>query len=315
MAAPFPPQAWDGKGAFLLAKNPLLRQEIEEFLLDREARLLSSRTLSWYRHSLNVWATWTLAQGVTRTESVTPSHLRAFITHLRQSHNPGGVANIYGAVRAYLRWYDDEYQPAWDNPLAKVKAPSRTLELLEPLSLDDFRAMLDTFTPGTFTGDRGRAMFYLLLDTGVRRQELTDMRIGDVDMRTGQTIIPMGKGAKTRYVIVGSKTRKALRAYLRHRDDQRREAALWVTVRGKPMTAMGIRQIVRRASEAAGLPEPGFHAFQRAFAVNYLRNGGDLFTLQRMLGHTRLEVTSRYAKLATEDLRRSHKQFSPVDHL
>jgi integrase/recombinase XerD len=77
----------------------------------------------------------------------------------------------------------------------------------------------------------------------------------------------------------------------------------------------GIRQVVRRRAAAAGMDEPGLHAFRRAFAVNCLRNGMDLVSLQRLLGHGDLSTVLRYLALVDDDLRRAHTQYGVVDSL
>ena len=304
---------------FSPSKDPLTRQldgELQEFLLDRQARNLSPRTVDYYARSLAVWRDFLLTQAVTTTESVTPTHIRRYLVQLAEKgHTPGGIVTLYTALRVFLRWYIEEYTPANWNPLAKIKAPKRPKEILPPLALSRFQAMVDSCERRTFSGDRDRALLMLTLDTGIRHQELTDLLIGDVDLNNGQITIRSGKGRKSRAVFIGTKTRRALLAYFRHRESLDNDGALWVKNSGETLTKSGIRQVVRRAADRAGVDEPGMHEFRRAFAINSLRNGMDVATLQRLLGHSSLEVVLRYLDLVDDDLRTASGKYGVVDGL
>ena len=304
---------------YFSTNDPLTRQldaELQDFLFDRQARNLSPRTVDYYARSLTVWRDFLLTQAVTTTENITPAHVRRYLVMLAEKgHSPGGIVTLYTALRVFLRWFVEEYpRPGW-NPLAKIKAPKRPKEVLPPLSLSHFNAMVDHCPRRSFAGDRDRVMLMLLVDTGIRHQELTDLTVGDVDLNNGQITIRSGKGRKSRAVFIGAKTRRAMLAYYRHRESLNNDLALWVKTDGDALTKWGIRQIVRRAAERAGVNAPGMHEFRRAFAINSLRNGMDVATLQRLLGHSSLEVVLRYLDLVDDDLRRASGKYGVVDNL
>ena len=291
--------------------------EIQDFLLDRQVRNLAKTTIQRYSESLAKWRSYMVDQGVTATVQVTPSHMRRFLLTLTEhGHNPGGVSHLFRPVKTYLRWFGEEYAPpGWRNPLDRVKPPHVSTDPIPPVELKDIHKMLATCEAGTLTGERDKAVLLLLLDTGVRHQELTDLVVGDVDLATGTVLVRNGKGRKSRVVFVGARTRRALLAYLRQRSLPPADAPLWVSREGMPLGKYGMRQIVRRRAESAGVEEPGMHAFRRAFAVNSLRNGMDVITLQRLMGHTTLAVINRYLALVDDDLRASHQKFGVVDNM
>jgi site-specific recombinase XerC len=145
-------------------------------------------------------------------------------------HNAGGRHAKYRAVRAWLYWFEREAEPdGWKNPMLKVKRPKVAHEPIEPVPIEDIRAMLAT-CGNDFTGLRDRAILLCLLDTGARMREFLALNVADVDMIGGAVIIRKGKGRKPRTVFLGKKSRKALRTYLRQRTDE--APALWVTSRG-----------------------------------------------------------------------------------
>jgi site-specific recombinase XerC len=110
--------------------SQFLAAEIDEFLIDRQARNFTSSTLAWYRRCLVKWQAFCMSLEIVRTEDVTASHVRRFLVHLGEEHSRGGVVTIFTGVRAFLNWYAEEYTPANWNPLAKVKAPKRPKERL-----------------------------------------------------------------------------------------------------------------------------------------------------------------------------------------
>ncbi len=303
-----------------MSNDTSLKKEIDSFLLDRRARNLSPRTILWYRISLNVFRTYLEGEGVCSGEAITPTLLRLFVLCLKErGYNPGGVRNIYCAVQAFLNWFESDIAPeGWLNPLRKVKAPKVPQTPIPPVPIASIRAMLETCETGTPAGDRGLAILLFLLDTGVRHQELTDINMGDVDLEQGSVHIRSGKGAKSRVVFFGNQTQRALVTYLHHfahlglsPDD-----GLWQHHRLRHrLHRDGLRQVVRRRAQDAGVRPPGMHGFRRAFAVAYLRNGGDVITLQRLMGHTTLAMTQRYLALVDDDLRAAHAKFGAVDHM
>ena len=93
--------------------------------------------------------------------------------------------------------------------------------------------------------------------------------------------------------------------------------ALWLTEERKPLTREGLKIAMRRIAKLAEITDArlGAHTFRHTFAINYLRNKGDVFTLQQILGHSTLEMTRRYTQsLAADDVARVHKTASPVDN-
>ena len=173
--------------------------------------------------------------------------------------------------------------------------------------------MLELCTPHTFLGSRNRAIVLILLDTGLRLNELTSIKIGDVKENM---ITVWGKGTKQRRVRMGATTQKALWRYMlyHHREIEH----LWLTEEGLQMQPRGISIMVRRLGKRAGFDDVRCspHTFRHTFAINFLRNGGDIFTLQYLLGHSSLEMVRRYlGALNAEDAANAHSRYSPVDNM
>jgi len=288
----------------------------EAFLVDRKAQGFSEGTLHFYRVKLKKFSAYCDSQMVTHVHQITPNYLREYLLWLEHNgHNEGGRHAHYRALRAFLRWYEDETEPDdWRNPIKKVKAPKVSKEPLNPVEFDTVDKLMDTCVPGTFVGDRDAAILLVLLYTGLRASELLAVNLDEVNQARGEIFIRKGKGAKPRTVYLGKKSRKALRRYLKHRRDKCR--SLWVThprYGSERLTYSGLRSMLNRRAGLAGVEPPTAHDFRRAFAVAMLRNGVDLYTLATLMGHADIASLQPYLKLVASDAEAAHRRASPVD--
>lgn len=298
----------------LVTISPLAR-DLQAFLIDRQAAGCSPRTVGGYGDELSRLTTWLEAHGVTDVANITPNHLRQFLLDLtNQGHNAGGVHRAYRATKTFLRWWERETEPTdWRNPIDRLKPPKLPDNPLPPIAVADLQAMLATCDK-TLAGQRDRAALLCLLDTGCRAAEFLALDIGDVDLAAGVVTIRHGKGDKRRTVFLGAKSRRELGRYLRRRGNPS-DGPLWCTLGGTRLTYAGLRQIVRRRAEAAGVAVPSLHSFRRANALLTLRGGGDLVSVSKLLGHSDLGVTRRYLKLEISDLAETHRKAGPVDRM
>jgi integrase/recombinase XerD len=210
-------------------------------------------------------------------------------------------------------WYENEVEPEnWKNPIHKIKAPKLPEMILNPVDIQDVFFMVDTCKPNTILDFRDKAILLFLLDTGVRANELLNMNLADINLMNGSIIIQQGKGNKQRIVFLGKKSRKALRAYIKRRQDN--NAYLWITDDVEKLEYPGLRKIIIRRAKLAGINPPSIHSFRRAFAINMLRAGVDVFSLQKLMGHADLKVMRRYLAQTTDDIAQAHRIGSPVDN-
>jgi site-specific recombinase XerD len=165
---------------------------------------------------------------------------------------------------------------------------------------------------------RDRLIIALLLDTGLRLSELAGLRVGDL-LPDGYLRV-RGKGGKERLVPLGTVTEARLPDYLAHgrpRPVGRDVDHIFLARDGRPLSPVAIQHALRRLGRRAGLTgvRTNPHTFRHTFAKLYLLNRGDLFSLQRILGHTTLDMVRRYVNLDTGEVKRQHAQASPVDRL
>jgi site-specific recombinase XerD len=157
----------------------------------------------------------------------------------------------------------------------------------------------------------------LMLDTGLRVSEVADARLNHLNLDRRQLKV-LGKGQKERIVPFGQRCAQALMRYIQlQRAQPRREEFnhIFLAPDGEPMTRNSLEQVVRRIRIASGITRLHAHLLRHTFAVNFLGNGGDLRTLQLILGHESLVVTQRYLHLSQQLIQARYEDRSPMDKL
>jgi integrase/recombinase XerD len=290
-----------------------LAEWMSTFLRAKQSEQVSRNTIRCYSENLKTFLLWCDKQYLKTIEDITADCLRLFLIHLKDTgHNPGGIHGHFRVIRTFLRWYETETEPeGWHNPCRKVKPPHLSTEALDAVSLEDVERLYKAATGSNAIRDK--AIILTLADTGLRAAELLALDTSDTDVFTGQVLVRHGKGNKSRTVFLGKRTRRAVHLWQKQRKNN--SPAMFTSDEGDRMKYSTLRQILRRLSVKAGIPTPSPHSFRRCFAINFLRNGGDLLSLQRLLGHSGLSLLARYAKQNTADLAASHAAHSPLDGL
>jgi integrase/recombinase XerD len=169
---------------------------VEQFLKAKKSENKTKGTIKFYKDNLKVFTDFLDTQEIKLISQLTPNVIRDFLLILEErGHNAGGIHGFFRAVKAFLRWYWEEEEPDYPNPINKVKAPRVPVEAIEGVSLEQFEKLLDECGKG-FLGERDKAILKVLLDTGVRAEELCNIKLDDVNFIDNSIIIQQGKGRK-----------------------------------------------------------------------------------------------------------------------
>jgi integrase/recombinase XerD len=248
-------------------------------------------TLEWYKHSFKWLA----------SESPSDAELKDVVMRMREKGlKATGCNSAIRAINAYLKWSDSPLK------IHELKEPVLVLPTFTP---QQFRTLV-TWKPKGKYQRRLHLVILFLLDTGCRITEALTLRVREIDLENLLVTLD-GKGRKQRVVPFSFELRKALFRYISER--KRAQDALLFANRNETM--LGRRNVLRDVKllcKRLGFEPPArtLHAFRHTFAINYLRRGGSVFHLQKVLGHSTLEMTRRYANLVTADLQAVHERVS-----
>lgn len=308
----------------------ILSKAIEGYLLEISATF-SRETVALYQKNLRL-----LLQFIGDKEltEVNLQDLTRFIVYLRNEYkpkrmvvsdeplSPSAVDNHWKCIRSLFGWANRVLDiPRPDSHLVR---PRFKLPEVTSFSQDEIKRILyscewsnEVSIPGKRsyrmrrpTSQRDKALVLFLLDTGLRIGEVSRLKLADVDLQSGEVIVsPFGTGRKTkpRRVYIGQSTKRALWVYMAKQAMDNDDPLFFGNSRS-------IRTIIRSLGERAGVSNCHPHRFRHTFAIEYLRNGGDTFTLQRLLGHSSLEMVRHYLNIVEADNKAGHLKASPADH-
>jgi integrase/recombinase XerD len=278
-----------------------MKELYEQFVRERRyLKNVTPKTEAWY------WQSWdALASGLPEGDAA-PS--RAVWTDRVAALRDKGVSavsvNTYArAINAFLKWAHDEGHVPARVRIPRLKEEKTILATLTPAHVD----RLLRWKPKAASAIRVHTLACLLLDTGVRANEALSLRRPDVDL-DNLLIRVRGKGQKDRVVPMSFELRRILFRWLARHDYD----LVFPTARGTKQTQRNALRDFKRMGRTLAITGVrfSFHTLRHTFAVNYIRNGGDVFRLQRVLGHATLEMTRRYVNLQTEDLKAVHNRLS-----
>jgi integrase len=287
---------------------------VTSFVIAKSAEGRARSTCVLYAKRLKDFIRFARGLGVEHMDDLNADVLRGYLAALRESghHDPGAVSQHYRILRTRVKWFWREWDLPGRSPIDRVSAPPSVERQLPPVTEDVVRRLLlATDKPGSQRARvRDRAILLTLFDTGVRASELCNWDATDFDPATGALTIRTRKTHRMRQVFVSGQAARALRAWVRvHLDVQ----PLFHTDSGKRVSYSSLREVTRRLATRAKVPCPPLHGFSRGYATIALREGQDLLTLSRLLGHTSLTMLSRYAQSTVEDLGTAHALHSPGD--
>lgn len=316
----------------------LFSQVVEGFILSRKVEGLSPETIRIDEYSLRKLQAYLYDPPFS---TITLDDLRKFIAYLRDEYvpqraggdnsplAPGSIERAWSTIKALFGWANREL--GFLRPDIGLTRPRYKREQVQPFTQEQVKALLDaaaytkeakTETRKAFrmkrsTGNRDTAIILMLLDTGMRVSEMCRLTIADVDLATGTVNIkPFRASLKSRprVVFIGSTARKALwRYYLDREHNYETNDPVFVTGNNHDMDRSEVRHMLVNLGERAGVPGCHPHRFRHTFAIEYLRNKGDVFTLQRLLGHSTLEMVKGYVAIVDTDAKEAHRKASPAD--
>lgn len=275
------------------------------------------------RSRLAQFNAWCVERGIDRPIDVTHVQVERFQRHLFLYRKANGQPMAINGQRValhtiemFFRWLVRQ-GAVQSNPAADLELPKRTDDLREPLTLTEVEAVLSLPDIETAEGLRDRACLELFYATGIRRVELANLAVTDIERERGTLHVRLGKGRKDRFVPVGE---RALAWIDKYEQDARpvllmnaKERRLFLNQYGQPLSPDGLSWRVRDYFKQAGIEKRGAcHLFRHTMATAMLDNGADIRHVQEMLGHSQIATTQRYTHVSIARLKAVHAATHPA---
>lgn len=313
------------------------REAVEGFLFSLKAEGKADKTVGYYHDLLGCCLRYAEGNGWPDSiHAIDAGHLRQFLSWVGNrtfEHDAGNGTRLvrkaksstawpyYKALRRLFNWLLEE-KLVESSPVSTIHFKTPPPPPIEPFTADEVKRLmavcnLDIETGSRFIGLRNRAMIFLFVDSALRRSEMVNLKVADVDLEN-RHVRALGKGNKVGIVPFSSKAAKAIWTYLVERKQRAKSDRLFLTEEGAPFSIDGINSWFVRLKKRAGVNGPGgVHRLRHTSALQYLRGARDSFLLQLFLRHEDLTMSRRYTQgLKQEEAIKAHRNgASPVEGL
>lgn len=243
-------------------------------------------------------------------EDVSSKDILCYIDYLLERRLQPKTINCHlDSIRGFYNYLIDEEDAQIENPVKRGYILRLPRPLPRYLRKEEVQSLLRIIR-----NLRDRAIFMLMLRSGLRVAEVANLRLTDLDLRRSQILVCGGKGGKDRIVYISDDTYEALTAYLKARVDGRVKKVFLVekgTYKGKPISVRGIQKRIEYYRRKAGL-KASCHQLRHTMATDMLNADADLVSIQDLLGHTRIKTTQRYSKVSNLKVERDYHRAMQV---
>ena len=291
-------------------KELTLDVAVRQYLAAQKTRRLSPSTISTYKYILDRFVAFMQPDNPHPTD-IGPQHIDEFLASFDDVGDKR-LLNYHTALSAMWTWFLKR-KICEHHIVRMVDAPRPPQKLIRPFTKDEYYAMMRASYHFPWIGIICRATMSTLAGTGLRVSELCHLKFKDY--KDGSLFVRSGKGKKDRRVPVPITTSKFIEAHLANRPPPEPDDFLLVGARGEPLLRHRVRRQVLLVGEKAGVDQPTSHRFRHFFGTEWLRAGGDIVTLKKLMGHSDIRTTEQYLYIQTDDIENAFKRFNPLDHL
>lgn len=318
--------------------------QIEDYMEYCDSKNLSRKTIESYEKTLKLFALFVSEKfGVEDARLVDESMVRKYINYMKErgkytittnsatlevnrpfNRTDYGKQVSYITINNYLRNikvffnYLYDHRLIRENYIARIKPIRINRKAVEFISDEKLKLLLKNFDTTKFHEYRDYIITQLIFDTGMRLGETLLIRIDEIDIDRRSIVLPAEntKGKKDRSVFFSAQMASLLRSWLKYKDRYVHSDYLFCTLRGNLLLVRNFEKNFRKYTLRVGIKDSHPHQLRNNFAKRFLMQGGDIYTLSRILGHSSVTVTEKaYLDLTDEDIGKTYQKFSPLANL
>ena len=292
-----------------------LEQALDEFLSEKEAKNLSQATLRNYKQSVEMFMVFHGFDDETTTDAIKVSHFYKWINTMKLNGvKPTSINHYLRDCRAFFYWMMDSDRRYIDPPF-KIEMIEGQEEQMKMFTDEELAALLEKPRKNdSFTTWRMWAITNWVLGTGNRASTICDVRLSDINYSKKEISLGHTKNKKAQIIPLSSSLETVIKEYCRMwRKDADINGWLFPNIGEEKLTTNALRHSFARYCASREVESTNIHGLRHNFAKGWVRNNGNMFALQKILGHSSLDMTRKYVRLFAEDIKDDFDKFNPLD--
>ena len=291
-----------------------LKNYFDEYLLRCKAKGLSDRTLQSYIESYNKFVAF-VGEDIKASE-INEQSIYRFINYCQdqQMMKPTSINHYLRELRAFFKWCftEEAIKESFKIPTVKEKQEIKETYTEEELDL----LMQKPHSKDSFVNWRTYTIINFIIGTGARASTICNIKLGDLNFKKAEIVFHHTKNKKESIIPMSRSLSYTLTEYIRiWRANASDDSYLFCNIAENQLTVNALKHSIRDYNLHRGVNKTSTHAFRHTFAKHWVINTGDVFRLQKMLGHSTLEMTRRYVNMFDDDLKENFDEFNPLDRM
>lgn len=291
------------------SKSMTMQKAFKEFITHSTVKGLASKTIKFYEENIGYF--FKVIPDSTLCGEVDSITVEDYILYMqKQTFSKTTIATRTRAVRAFLyfcmeREYVDKF---------KIRIPKEEEIIKQTYTEDEIRKLLREPKKPSFAEYRNYVAVALMLATGVRVTTAINIKIKDLDFENSCIMLKTTKNKKHQIMPMSSALKQTLMLYLRAWDSSE-DDYLFCNVYGKQLTDSGFKHEIAKYNKSRGVTKTSCHLFRHTFSKYYIISGGDIFRLQKLLGHSSLDMVKKYVNMYGNDLNDGFDNLNMLDNV
>lgn len=293
-------------------KNITLEEAFEKFVKMKTINNLAKETIEYYRYCFKFFKEYCNKEKIFLCIEITEETFYNALEYLKETHSISSVTvntHIRG-LRAILYFFMERgYISSFKIKLIKSEKPIK-----EVYTDNEIEKLIEkpNIKKCSFLEFRNWAIVCYLLGTGNRLKTLRNLKVGDIDIDNMDIKLKTVKNKKPYIIPMSNSLKSVLIEYLAHRGGDE-DDYLFCTQYGTQMASEGVKTAITKYNRGRGVEKRSIHLFRHTFAKNWIMSGGDILRLQKILGHSTLDMVKEYVAIFGADLKNNFDKFNPLD--